>query len=233
MNAALVGIIEMEADTIEKLRQAVYDIAEHVAGLLAVNTADKQTAVDGIRAAAVEMKGEVEKIIVDAKHQAADLAVDRVIIEARLVGLELDPSDINREDDDFELRADAVARSYSAAWMFAALALLVGRGKPDLKKALRATDDRLKAIVDTEITNAYSTVASAAFDALAELEAGAGLMKRWDAFRDRKTCMICRDHDGEEVPVGESFSNGDEPGNVHPRCRCIPTLVRVSARQAA
>lgn len=54
---------------------------------------------------------------------------------------------------------------------------------------------------------------------------GSGVYRLWNAMLDKRTCADCELHDGEIVPVGESFSSRDIPGYVHPNCRCVETIV--------
>lgn len=58
----------------------------------------------------------------------------------------------------------------------------------------------------------------------------AGLFKRWDATLDRKTCAVCRSHDGEIVHAAGAFGGDDRPGDVHAFCRCLETLVFLPGR---
>ena len=53
------------------------------------------------------------------------------------------------------------------------------------------------------------------------------LMRRWDAMLDSKVCRVCADLDGDLAELDESFEGGEEPGFVHPHCRCFPTLVTI------
>lgn len=46
-----------------------------------------------------------------------------------------------------------------------------------------------------------------------------GIVVRWDALHDRRTCRRCREMDGKLRPLGAAFDGGPTPPE-HPRCRC-------------
>lgn len=100
----------------------------------------------------------------------------------------------------------------------------------------KAYNDQHEDAIEDALTGEEELAASIA-DAMPEEEvaaleesAAAGLpkpFKYWDAYLDRKTCGDCSQHNGEMVPVGQEFSGGDQPGFMHPNCRCIETIVYV------
>lgn len=54
------------------------------------------------------------------------------------------------------------------------------------------------------------------------------LVDRWDSILDAKTCPECAAYDGTLVHFAEPFVMiGDEPGYVHPWCRCLRTTLAV------
>lgn len=79
------------------------------------------------------------------------------------------------------------------------------------------TDASLYRIAVTENAQAFSDMRIAA-----DVAEGVRLYRRWDSMLD--ACPACFERDGETVPLGQSFS-GDEPGSVHPHCRCTWELV--------
>ena len=78
---------------------------------------------------------------------------------------------------------------------------------------------------ETEAARAYNDEhLERARDMLAagDLPPGA-LLREWSALID--ACEACWPHDGERTGIDESFSGGEEPGSVHPRCRCSDIIV--------
>lgn len=61
-----------------------------------------------------------------------------------------------------------------------------------------------------------------------ELAEGLMLVDRWDAILDSRSCSICRGLDGSLVLPGQTFDSGEEPGYVHPWCRCIRTTIAIA-----
>lgn len=76
----------------------------------------------------------------------------------------------------------------------------------------------IRRVATTETATAYSDVTVFA-------PAGVVLFRRWDA--QGEACELCAARDGEVVGLSESFS-GDEPGAVHPNCRCTWSLISES-----
>lgn len=60
----------------------------------------------------------------------------------------------------------------------------------------------------------------------ADLE-GMILVDKWDAVLDSRTCQECAALDGDMTPMGAIFTSGEEPGYIHPWCRCIRTTMAV------
>jgi len=53
---------------------------------------------------------------------------------------------------------------------------------------------------------------------------GVTVLDRWSAILDSRTCGVCGALEGDHTLVGQPFVSGEEPGSVHPRCRCIRVL---------
>ena len=114
-------------------------------------------------------------------------------------------------------RARMVAEGYRAALF--SQAERVG----SLEMAALATDSRAATIAATETAHAFSRERDQAARILAR-EQGLSLWKVWDAVLDKRTCPRCSGLHGTAVPVAESFPAG-QPGGLHPRCRCVATIV--------
>ena len=84
---------------------------------------------------------------------------------------------------------------------------------------------RLEGVAATEYSVAYNDEHHAVLVQMADRDPGllALVMREWCAMAD--ACERCWPHDGERVAIGESFSGGDVPGSVHPRCMCCETIV--------
>lgn len=78
---------------------------------------------------------------------------------------------------------------------------------------------RAETIARTEIMEALNAGQDAAWAQAQE----AGLLsedaeKEWITTPDETLCPECNDMDGETVPIGQEFPDGDPP--LHPNCRC-------------
>jgi len=80
---------------------------------------------------------------------------------------------------------------------------------------------RAERLVRTEVAGAASLTTSFAIDQLAQEMPG--LVRRWDAAMDGRTCATCRALSGQTAPIGGRFyamgDSFDEPP-AHPNCRC-------------
>lgn len=99
-------------------------------------------------------------------------------------------------------------------------------------KALKKTEWRVSMTGSSEPWDAATAERERAAESYAR-ETKTVLYKRWNAEHDRQTCEECAQMDGEQVPVGELFSNGASPGGVHGLCRCWEEIVAVASRRAA
>ena len=140
-----------------------------------------------------------------------------------------------------DVAAHTAASSYGTAWLgdaTARLSIANRTGQPNASRAAeeatKAQSHRVERIATTEVATAFN-------DEQRELatEAAAGspvwssvTFRRWDARLDAKVCSVCAEHDGEEVPLDASFKGDAEPGAVHPRCRCVATIVTFPDRLA-
>ena len=184
---------------------------------------------DEIRIAADRLEQWLTSAVLEIIHDAQASATEQFMRELELTsGLELDLSDLSIVDEDLA-RAESVSRSYIAAILFGMLVML--KRDKDPKRAIALEDYRLRRIATTEVAQAYSE----AHKVLAErLNAQSqDWLRRWDATLDMRTCKVCLSHHGELTGLTEAFSNGDEPGQVHINCRCIPTLIPLAIANAA
>jgi len=98
-------------------------------------------------------------------------------------------------------------------------------------EATRKTDKRIRRIAATETSRSYNRQHEEAVEELAEKHKEESwlplVFRRWDATLDARVCVTCREHDGEIVPLGFDYSDGDSPGDVHVNCRCSDTILVV------
>lgn len=79
---------------------------------------------------------------------------------------------------------------------------------------------RLERVIVTETTNSYNEHKLIAMGDWSRRNQVL-ILKRWDAFRDRRTCDLCREMDGNTIPINEDFAGGVHNPPLHSRCRCI------------
>jgi hypothetical protein len=207
-------------------------------------------AVSAIRSAARGLHLALAGTFLDARRAARTLALTRTRAELALLSLELDAAgypvslalDAPGEPFEDEPLSEATAGAYVAAWTALAIRTAVRwadapRGSLAVKLADtdEALDPRLRRAAAVDTVRAYNEEHDELADMALEPHEAAGatwipaVLKRWDAVLDARVCPTCRAHDGEIVPVGTSFMNGDEPGEVHDYCRCMDTLVFLPA----
>jgi hypothetical protein len=177
------------------------------------------------------MRRRLAVTLVDGRHRARMTAIGRLRSELTLagIGFAIGHAIAPRKDVD-SAHADTAAASYASAWASAAVFLAseaerAGKSAAGaVSKAVEAKASALDRIVATEIPRTYNDQhrADAAELALKHPDLFADVVERWDAMLD--ACERCWSHDGETTPIGDSFSGGDEPGYMHPRCRCLRTL---------
>lgn len=140
------------------------------------------------------------------------------------------PSLTIRLRDDGQLdrsRASSAAKAFAASWLARGLALLGSGGSNPIRApsaALDASQARLEAVAKTEPAQAWGDERVGLSDDYAAESRRRGLvvpLKVWDSTLDRKTCRVCVALDGTVRPFGVSFPDGQVPGSVHPRCRCV------------
>jgi hypothetical protein len=198
-----------------------------------------------LAAVMVASKGLAVKLaatILLARQAARAAATNRLTRELASAGVTVSSGDLghasSRHHEDVG-HSDVAAEALAVAWRSLAAAAALGalRKETDPAKAIRATLGPMKARADrtalTEVSTAYNDEHRAGIeDGIAhhprfrEAVAAARVMRRWDCSLER-TCSACLSHEGELAPVGDSFSGGDEPGSMHPRCACSDTLVSV------
>lgn len=140
--------------------------------------------------------------------------------------LDISTIDVEAFTEEDRTRSKLIAMALASAIGLAALILLKQGNTEPMRRAVALEDYRLRRIAATEIPNAYSR-------AHYEIDPGEGWARRWDATLDLKVCPICFRMHGEVVGLGEEFTDGLVPGDVHPNCRCYPSFVPLALLKAA
>lgn len=169
-----------------------------------------------------------------ARRSIAELAALGVMVGPAASSLMMAAS-LTRADED-NAHAHSAGESLAVAWRGMALYSLSAatRKEEDASKAIALTNrpmlKRVERTAETETAQAYSSEHREAIAEEIERDSELRLrvdavraVRRWSAFLE--ACPVCAEHDGEEVGIGESFEGGDEPGFVHPRCRCYECIL--------
>lgn len=104
-----------------------------------------------------------------------------------------------------------------------------------LGRALQGVSSRVDTIASTEAVQVFNSARSETIASLGDVafEYGTELWKTWEAIVDGRECRVCFGRDGESIRAWQAFP-GDQPGFVHPRCRCFASFeVRVIAERIA
>lgn len=223
-------------------RGVLADTMLAVDGMQAVGASAKSALFQAVQSGGKKMQAAIASAIVDARDDARELALARLDKEIslleRLIGVDLDRPERSDGGEDAS-HGDVAGSSFSAAWTAALLgAVLRWADDPSSRLSLRAAaeqqDYRLRRIAATEVSRAYNDEHDEGTGWLVDTYKNetwiAAVVKRWDATLDRKVCSVCRTHDGEIVPLGTTFDSAEEPGAVHPVCRCLDTIIALPAR---
>lgn len=179
----------------------------------------------------------IQRAVLDGRRNARDIGAKRLALELAGLGIVLSAQELaTYEHQEDEARAAVAGQALAAAWqaaaMYAALSALrtdegLAKGLRRAKFVLRGRVDRTAATESAQAFNAERRegLREAASQDQAIETALEHLGRRWDAMLD--ACPDCADHDGDVTGIDDDF-NGDEPGEMHPNCRCVWTLVEVA-----
>ena len=247
-------LLRAEANTLGLLERALKaEVAQVVAQIYQIPDdvparRIKGWAIRAIRHAALALANRMHVALVEGRARGRDAAYDQVLVELREVRAELarldipadehpaDPPEAEETGHEDDLSAHTAAQSLAASWGQRALAKVIA-WQDEPSKSLGAAVQRTVAELDksvrrtatTETARAYSDEHDEGIGWVAEQHKEASwfpaVFRTWSAILDRATCGTCRAHDGEIVLIGMDFEGGDEPGFVHPSCRCTPSIV--------
>lgn len=172
-----------------------------------------------------------------ARRRAREAAAEQAAIEVAALAKDWQaeivapPREDQRQED--IAAAESSGAAYASAWMALALYALSkwtangskGSIASQIASVTTQIDYRVRRIVTTETARAHSDEHRGIVRRIPRGPWSSKTFRRWDARLDRRVCSVCRAHDAEETPIGETFRLGHEPGDVHPGCRCIAVVV--------
>lgn len=228
------------------VRAADVAIAQAAHALRQRSAAKRASALIVLLDASKRMANGLARAIADGRAEARSLAAKRLGTELRSAGASsetaswgrLAGSHVERMSVD-GLEATSAAESLAGQWRALASrsVLAAQRNGEDVAAAVSGSRDpllsRIERTAETEAVRAYNDEhLSRVRDLVAsgDVEPDA-VMREWSAEID--ACERCFPHHGEQVGINENFSGGDEPGDMHPRCRCYETIVPAGSPKPA
>lgn len=255
-NATAAALMVEEGRTLKRLRADVQRSHERVLAMLAVlppgdRRRAAERAIAGLRAELTQLASGLTMGIMDTRLAAKTTSLDRLAVEwdrvragiaaakagpdPGLIGAapEVTPTD--------SAAAESSASSFSSAWLTASAGLVWRWAENDNANAVQVyadsvklLDGRIRRIAATETARAFADARDEGMGWVAERYEGErwypALFKVWNAENDRKRCPVCADLHGTIRPFGIPFPDGQEPGYVHPFCRCTPTTIFIPIR---
>ena len=189
-------------------------------------------------AAGARMAGGLADAVAAGRKRARGLAATRLGAELAALGIEpqtgspglLAAQHLDRMGAD-AVEAQIAAESLAGQWRALATraVLQAQRTGEDVAAAVSATREpllpKIARTAETEATRAFNDEhLEHVRDMIARGDVPEHLvMREWSALID--ACERCFPLDGVRVGVAESFPGGEEPGSVHPRCRCSELIV--------
>jgi hypothetical protein len=239
-------LLQTERKTRAAMNRDVADSIARSAGRLEGRPLSRATLLRSLKDDAASMADRLTATIHEHRQQARRAALRQLQSELHAAGVNTStvhwPSALARAAEDMH-HAESSAQSLASAWRGVAShdALKAERTEKSPAMAVarsgRIMGPRVERTATTEIAQAYASEHRyALLDAVeydrnyrdgAFADAVSRLGQQWSAMAE--ACPVCAPHDGEIVGIGESFSDGAEPGFQHPRCRCISIIVRREA----
>jgi hypothetical protein len=243
-------LIKLEIAALTDLRSVVRSSAADVSDELA-QIPEASVRTDGmriVRNAAARLQHDLFVSLTKSKSRARLAALDQVDAELSQLRTELDLDGFDHDIGDPELsehaeedaaESEQAAASLRAVWTQIVVSMIL-KYDPESGKDIsvqvlavpRLLDKRLRRIATTEISRSYNRELSIGHNSIDKNKETVStwaplVLRRWDATLDSKVCDDCRSMDGEVTPIGMSFSGGREPGQEHPNCRCVDTVVYI------
>lgn len=160
--------------------------------------------------------GEFSEAVVLVRANSARAGIDAA--DRMLADLAVEPVGI-------ELTTRVLAEQARSASIASGFTRWVETNKPAFaemtkREAAAVVQARVDRIATTESARAFNEGLLEESRRSAAL-AGVRLYRTWNAYAD--SCPLCAEMDGTRVDLFASFS-GDEPGHVHPNCRCTDEI---------
>lgn len=235
-------LLLLERRTLRDLRAARDEaIDEAVAGVTRQHEKRNRAALLALLLIASRtMSAKVTAAVVAGRQRAREGARGRFRAELAALGIVLGKQfghPGHRHDEDYA-HAHSSADALASMWRVSALhaAVQAHRRGENVAQAIDETRARMggpKRTAATETSRAYNDEhREAAFEAVEEIaavypEIAPWLVRMWSAILDGRVCRECKAHDGEITTLGGHFEGGDEPGELHPNCRCTGLIVAV------
>jgi hypothetical protein len=223
------ALLLAEKATHKELRKLVKDTSYIAAGEAATNHDNRNDALALLLLlASRRLAQDAEEALKKARYRAWQVGARRLQAELRaadavLAAESVDLTPPNKSTVQLSTSAEALALAWRQRALYA-----IGEAEREKTSAVEAIgavrlDDNVARTAATENAQAYDAGHVDASEGLSG-DPGITLVDRWEAMLD--ACPTCTSLDGTTTPVGEPFSSGEEPGFVHPRCRCIRTTVK-------
>ncbi len=247
-----------ERKTAKEVRLAVEEVAAHAAAQARQERIQKAAIFAVLLGASRRMSARVASALEQGRARARQASAERLSAELRAQGhlVQINVQAVVREVD--AAHAASSADALAARWQTQALhgVIKAKRRGTSAAEAIEAAADGLAGSIHrtaaTETAQAYDDGRTDAVagpyrtpgeraeydedDAAADAERILGvpgyvLIDHWDAILDSRTCPHCAALDGTSTYAGQPFPSREEPGFVHPMCRCIRTTEAIP-RQA-
>lgn len=221
-----IGEVELEHVIPQTLRSAFENAGiEARADLQAKLGADVRVAFDLLNPAAVSWIRDNAAALIENFGASSLEGIRGLILDAYRAGT--NPADLARMIRESGIGLDA--RRITALENFRS-AFPAGTPLARIEELVRAYGERLlrdraRLIARTEIARAAGEGNRELWDqAKTRGLIGDGAEVEWQTTGQENVCPECDAMDGETIPVGGTFSNGDEGPPAHPACSCVAVL---------
>jgi hypothetical protein len=242
-------LLRAQAITEGHVNRALKDGIQSAAAVLSTAESRRSAAstMSALLTVSPDVSHRLQAAIVAGRQNARQMATGRLVRELSDAGVDLSPHSIGgarpllkafgaarlHEDETFAKQA---AESLVTQWRALAMhdiraAERAGQSPSSaLKKSLLRMTHRVARTAETETARSYGSEHKAALldamrfdDGLAREIASADIVREWSCRLD--ACPQCIPYDGEQAALDGEFLLGAEPGELHPRCRCLVVMV--------
>jgi hypothetical protein len=230
IRVSLGTLLLSERRTTKAVRATVKDASDRLVGETVNHHRLRDTAaIMLILSASKRLATDIETALHAAKAAAWEAGARRLEAELRAAGAwEAAKRVRTTYSAAKDIQAATTAESVALVWRQRAIYAVQKaiREDAEVASALRG----LAASVESNVSRAAATESAQAYD-LGHVDGASDLgefqnvviLDRWEAMLD--ACPKCRSMNGDLVLVGEPFESGEEPGFIHPNCRCARTTI--------